>query len=90
MLTGRTQPISQNTNIRHWITQARIQMQMLGPLTFTTAHLTDTAGNETALTQIAAINVAAPAQKFVDRDMQIRRASDLVWSTNSYAGAAKR
>jgi hypothetical protein len=73
MLTGRTQPISQNTNIGHWITRARIQIRMLGPLTLTTAHLTDTVANETALSQIAAINVTAPAQKFVDRAIQEHR-----------------
>jgi hypothetical protein len=46
---------------------------MIGPLTLTTAHLMDTVGNDTALTQIAAINVAAPAQKFVDRAIQQHR-----------------
>ncbi|GAB2994160.1 acyl-CoA dehydrogenase family protein [Mycobacterium bourgelatii] len=66
-------PISENANVRDWIAEARIEIEMIRLLTLKTAHLMDTVGNKEARTEIAAIKVAAPniALKIVDRAIQV-------------------
>lgn len=66
-------PISDNANIRDWIAEARIDIEMIRLLTLKAAHLMDTVGNKEARTEIAAIKVAAPniALKIVDRAIQV-------------------
>src|SRR5574340_640323 len=69
-------PIADNANIRDWIAEARIEIEMIRLLTLKAAYLMDTAGNKVAQTEIAAIKVAAPniAQKIVDRAIQVHGA----------------
>ena len=66
-------PISDNANIRDWIAEARIEIEMIRLLTLKAAYLMDTVGNKAAQTEIAAIKVAAPkiALKVVDRAIQV-------------------
>ncbi|WP_409434439.1 acyl-CoA dehydrogenase family protein [Mycobacterium sp. SMC-14] len=72
-------PISDNANIRDWIAEARIDIEMIRLLTLKTAYLMDTVGNKAAQVEIAAIKVAAPniALKIVDRAMQVHGAGGL-------------
>ncbi|NDJ91737.1 acyl-CoA dehydrogenase family protein [Mycolicibacter kumamotonensis] len=69
-------PVSDNANIRDWIAEARIDIEMIRLLTLKTAHLMDTVGNKAAQVEIAAIKVAAPniALKIVDRAIQVHGA----------------
>ncbi|MGX9787825.1 acyl-CoA dehydrogenase family protein [Mycobacterium sp. MMS18-G62] len=69
-------PLSDNANIRDWIAEARIDIEMIRLLTLKAAHLMDTVGNKSAQTEIAAIKVAAPkiALKIVDRAIQVHGA----------------
>jgi acyl-CoA dehydrogenase len=66
-------PISENANVRDWIAEARIDIEMIRLLTLKTAYLMDTVGNKAARTEIAAIKVAAPniALKIIDRAIQV-------------------
>jgi acyl-CoA dehydrogenase len=66
-------PISENANVRDWIAEARIDIEMIRLLTLKAAHLMDTVGNKEARIEIAAIKVAAPniALKIVDRAIQV-------------------
>jgi acyl-CoA dehydrogenase len=66
-------PLSDNANIRDWIAESRIDIEMIRLLTLKAAHLMDTVGNKAARTEIAAIKVAAPniALKVVDRAIQV-------------------
>ncbi|MDT5350013.1 MAG: acyl-CoA dehydrogenase [Mycobacterium sp.] len=66
-------PISENANVRDWIAEARIDIEMIRLLTLKAAYLMDTVGNKEARTEIAAIKVAAPniALKIVDRAIQV-------------------
>lgn len=66
-------PISANANIRDWIAESRIDIEMIRLLTLKAAYLMDTVGNKAARTEIAAIKVAAPniALKIVDRAIQV-------------------
>ncbi|OBI76444.1 acyl-CoA dehydrogenase family protein [Mycobacterium asiaticum] len=66
-------PISENANIRDWIAEARIDIEMIRLLTMKAAYLMDTVGNKEARTEIAAIKVAAPniALKIIDRAIQV-------------------
>jgi acyl-CoA dehydrogenase len=66
-------PLSENANIRDWIAEARIDIEMIRLLTLKAAYLMDTVGNKAARTEIAAIKVAAPtiALKIVDRAIQV-------------------
>ncbi|OHV06031.1 acyl-CoA dehydrogenase family protein [Mycobacterium talmoniae] len=69
-------PVSDNANIRDWIAEARIDIEMIRLLTLKAAYLMDTVGNKAAQTEIAAIKVAAPniALKIVDRAIQVHGA----------------
>jgi acyl-CoA dehydrogenase len=66
-------PISENANVRDWIAESRVDIEMIRLLTLKAAHLMDTVGNKEARTEIAAIKVAAPniALKVVDRAIQV-------------------
>jgi acyl-CoA dehydrogenase len=66
-------PVSTRANIRDWIADARIELDMARLLTLKTAWLMDTVGNRHARTEIAAIKVAAPnvALKVIDRAIQV-------------------
>ena len=66
-------PLSENANIRDWIAEARIEIEMIRLLTLKAAYLMDTVGNKEAQTEIAAIKVAAPniALKIIDRAIQV-------------------
>lgn len=66
-------PISQNANIRDWIAEARIELEMARLLVMKTAWLMDTVGNQRARIEISAIKVAVPsiALKIVDRAIQV-------------------
>ena len=66
-------PISHNANIRDWIAESRIELEMGRLLVLKTAWLMDTFGNQRARIEIAAIKVAVPniALKVVDRAIQV-------------------
>jgi acyl-CoA dehydrogenase len=66
-------PVSHNANIRDWIAESRIELEMVRLLTLKTAWLMDTVGNKHARTEIAAIKVAAPeiALRIIDRAIQV-------------------
>jgi len=66
-------PISHNANIRDWIAEARIELEMARLYVLKTAWLMDTVGNQHARTEIAGIKVAIPniALKIVDRAIQV-------------------
>lgn len=67
------QPISSRGNIRDWIAEARVEIEMVRLLTLKTAWLMDTVGNRHARSEIAAIKIAAPnvALKIIDRAIQV-------------------
>jgi acyl-CoA dehydrogenase len=66
-------PIASRSNVRDWIAEARIELEMVRLLILKTAWLMDTVGNRHARTEIAAIKVAAPnvALKIIDRAIQV-------------------
>jgi acyl-CoA dehydrogenase len=66
-------PVSSRENIRDWIAEARMEIEMVRLLTMKTAWLMDTVGNREARVEIAAIKVAAPqvALKVIDRAIQV-------------------
>jgi acyl-CoA dehydrogenase len=66
-------PVSTRSNIRDWIAEARIDLEMARLLVLKTAWLMDTVGNQHARTEIAAIKVAVPniALKILDRAIQV-------------------
>jgi acyl-CoA dehydrogenase len=65
--------VSSRANVRDWIAEARIEIEMVRLLILKTAWLMDTVGNRHARTEIAAIKVAAPsiALKVIDRAIQV-------------------
>jgi acyl-CoA dehydrogenase len=67
------QPLSERANIQDWIAESRIAIEQTRLLTLKAAWLMDTAGNQAARTEIAAIKVAAPqmALEVVDRAIQV-------------------
>jgi acyl-CoA dehydrogenase len=67
------QPISHNSNIRDWIAEARIELEMNRLLVLKTAWLMDTVGNQHARIEVAAIKVSVPnmALKIIDRAIQV-------------------
>jgi acyl-CoA dehydrogenase len=67
------QPVSSRANVRDWIAEARIEIEMVRLLILKAAWLMDTVGNKHARTEIAAIKVAAPnvALKVIDRAIQV-------------------
>ena len=67
------EPLTKRANIREWIAEARIDLEMARLLVLKTAWLMDTVGNQHARTEIAAIKVAVPqiALKIVDRAIQV-------------------
>jgi acyl-CoA dehydrogenase len=66
-------PVSTRSNIRDWIAEARIELEMLRLLVLKTAWLVDKVGGKNARTEVAAIKVAAPnvALKIIDRAIQV-------------------
>jgi acyl-CoA dehydrogenase len=66
-------PLSTRGNIRDWIAESRIELEMARLLVLKTAWLMDTVGNKRARVEIAAIKVAVPqvALKIVDRAIQV-------------------
>jgi acyl-CoA dehydrogenase len=70
-------PVASRSNIRDWIAEARIDLEMVRLLTLKTAWLMDTVGNKHARTEIAAIKVAAPeiALRIIDRAIQVHGAA---------------
>ena len=66
-------PVSSRSNVRDWIAEARIELEMNRLLVLKTAWLMDTVGNQNARVEIAAIKVAVPnmALKIVDRAIQV-------------------
>jgi acyl-CoA dehydrogenase len=66
-------PVSHNANIRDWIAESRIELEMARLLVLKTAWLMDTYGNQRARIEVAAIKVAVPniALKVVDRAIQV-------------------
>jgi acyl-CoA dehydrogenase len=66
-------PVSHNANVRDWIAESRIELEMARLLVMKTAWMMDTVGNQNARTEIAAIKVAVPsiALRVVDRAIQV-------------------
>jgi acyl-CoA dehydrogenase len=66
-------PVSQNSNIRDWIAESRIELEMARLLVMKTAWLMDTVGNQHARIEIAGIKFAIPniCLKIVDRAIQV-------------------
>ena len=66
-------PLSTRSNIRDWIAEARIELEMVRLLVLKTAWLVDRVGGKNARTEVAAIKVAAPnvALRIIDRAIQV-------------------
>ena len=66
-------PVSHNANVRDWIAESRIELEMARLLVLKTAWLMDTVGNQRARIEISGIKFAVPeiALKIVDRAIQI-------------------
>jgi acyl-CoA dehydrogenase len=66
-------PVSHNANIRDWIAEARIEIEMARLLVLKTAWLIDTVGNQRARIEISGIKFAVPAiaLKVIDRAIQV-------------------
>jgi acyl-CoA dehydrogenase len=67
------EPLARRTNIRDWIAESRIEIEMARLLVLKTAWLIDTVGAQGARIEVAAIKVAVPsiALKIVDRAIQV-------------------
>jgi acyl-CoA dehydrogenase len=66
-------PVSHNSNIRDWIAESRIELEMARLLVMKTAWLMDTVGNQHARIEISGIKFAVPniCLKIVDRAIQV-------------------
>jgi len=66
-------PVSQNANIRDWIAESRIELEMARLLVLKTAWLMDTVGNQHARIEISGIKFAVPeiCLRVVDRAIQV-------------------
>jgi len=66
-------PLAERDNIRDWIAEARIEIEMVRLLCLKAAWLMDTVGNRSARVEIAAIKVAAAnaVQRILDRAIQV-------------------
>jgi acyl-CoA dehydrogenase len=66
-------PVSHNANIRDWIAESRVDLEMARLLVFKTAWLMDTVGNRHARIEISGIKFAVPqiCLKIVDRAIQV-------------------
>ncbi|HEX7291591.1 MAG TPA: acyl-CoA dehydrogenase family protein [Conexibacter sp.] len=66
-------PVSTRSNIRDWIAEARIELEMLRLFVLKTAWLVDKVGGKNARVEVAGIKVAAPniALKIIDRAIQV-------------------
>jgi acyl-CoA dehydrogenase len=66
-------PVSSRGNIRDWIAESRIELEMARLLVLKTAWLMDTVGNRHARMEIAGIKFAVPdvALRIVDRAIQV-------------------
>jgi acyl-CoA dehydrogenase len=66
-------PVSHNANVRDWIAESRIEIEMARLLVMKTAWLMDTVGNQHARTEIAGIKFAVPqvCLRVVDRAIQV-------------------
>jgi acyl-CoA dehydrogenase len=69
--------VIERDNVRDWIAESRIDLEMIRLLTLKTAWLMDTVGNKHARTEIAAIKIAAPqvALRVIDRAIQVHGAA---------------
>jgi acyl-CoA dehydrogenase len=70
-------PLAERGNIRDWIAESRVEIEMIRLLTLKAAWMMDTVGNKEARMEISAIKVAAPqvALKVIDRAMQVHGAA---------------
>jgi len=66
-------PISTRSNIRDWIAEARIEIEMARLFVLKTAWLVDKVGGKNARVEVAGIKVAVPniALKIIDRAIQV-------------------
>ncbi len=66
-------PVSHNANVRDWIAESRVELEMARLLVLKTAWLMDTVGNQRARIEIAGIKFAVPdvALRIVDRAIQV-------------------
>jgi acyl-CoA dehydrogenase len=66
-------PVAQNANVRDWIAEARVELEMARLLVLKTAWLMDTVGNQRARIEISGIKFAVPAiaLRIIDRAIQI-------------------
>ncbi len=66
-------PVSHNANVRDWIAESRIELEMARLLVLKTAWLMDTVGNQRARIEISGIKFAVPeiVLRIVDRAIQI-------------------
>jgi acyl-CoA dehydrogenase len=67
------EPISRRSNIRDWIAESRIELEMARLLVLKTAWLMDTVGNREARIEIAGIKFAVPdvCLRVIDRAIQV-------------------
>jgi acyl-CoA dehydrogenase len=66
-------PVSHNANIRDWIAESRIELEMARLLVLKTAWLMDVVGNQHARIEISGIKFAIPhiCLKIIDRSIQV-------------------
>jgi acyl-CoA dehydrogenase len=67
------EPVSRRSNIRDWIAESRIELEMARLLVMKTAWLMDTVGNQHARIEIAGIKFAVPdiCLRIIDRAIQV-------------------